>query len=93
MVVTAETKIPDLPLATEILSKPSKEVYDRKLRDFEKKADELKLILEENRYKKRQVFEGGKVDGENVTYREVITENIEEVKKFRSDRRKNIEQL
>jgi hypothetical protein len=51
------------------------------------------LILEENRYKKRQVFEGGKVDGENVTYREVITENIEEVKKFRGDRRKNIEQL
>jgi hypothetical protein len=35
----------------------------------------------------------GKVEGENVTYREVITANIESVKKFRFDIKEHLDKL
>lgn len=53
------------------------------MRELDRKAEEFKITIEENRYKKRQVYEGGKVEGSNVTYRDLITTNIDEVKKFR----------
>lgn len=63
------------------------------MRDLDKKAEELKITVEDAKYKRRQVYEGGKVEGENVTYREVITERIEEVKKFRTDKKQHLDRL
>lgn len=53
------------------------------------------MSVEANRYKRRQVYEGGKVEGMSgdVTYRELIATNIEAVKKVRSERREHLDQL
>jgi|TARA_B110000305_G_C19428671_1_gene635054 hypothetical protein len=75
--------LPELPADSDIKKKPSKDVFDKKMRELDRKAEEYKITIEENRYKKRQVYEGGKVEGSNVTYRDLITSNIDEVKKFR----------
>lgn len=39
------------------------------------------------------MYEGGKVEGQNVTYREVIAERIEEVKKFRAEKKQHLDRL
>jgi hypothetical protein len=63
------------------------------MKELDAEADQLKITVEENKFKRRQVYEGGKVEGENSTYREVITENIESVMKFRSDKKEHIDKL
>jgi len=39
------------------------------------------------------VYEGGKVEGLNVTFKDLIGDNIEEVKKFRNDKRGHLDKL
>ena len=63
------------------------------MKELDAEADQLKITVEENKFKRRQVYESGKVEGENVTYREVITENIEGVKKFRADKKEHLDKL
>lgn len=63
------------------------------MRALTKEAEDLRVIIEENRYKKRQVIEGGKVDGSNVTYYDLISENIDEVKKIRNNKREKLDRL
>jgi uncharacterized coiled-coil DUF342 family protein len=63
------------------------------MKDLDAEAEQLKITVEENKFKRRQVYEGGKVEGENVTYREVITENIEGVKKFRLEKKEHFDKL
>ena len=89
--VTLETKIPELP--KEILKEPSRDAFNQKMKDLDAEAEQLKITVEENKFKRRQVYEGGKVEGENITYREVITENIEEVKKIRSEKKEHLDKL
>jgi hypothetical protein len=60
---------------------------------LKKRAEEFKITVEESKFKRRQVFEGGKLEGENITYREVITENIEEVKKFRNEKKGHLDKM
>jgi hypothetical protein len=76
-----------------MLKEPSRDKFNDEMKGLDKKAEELKITVEESKYKRRQVYEGGKVEGENITYREVITENIEEVKKFRGDKKVHLDKL
>ena len=76
-----------------MLKEPSRDNFNNEMKALDKKAEELKITVEESKFKRRQVYEGGKVEGENVTYREVITENIEEVKKFRNEKKGHLDKL
>ena len=91
MTVTIETVLPALP--KDILKEPSRDEFNKKMKDLDAEAEQLKITVEENKFKRRQVYEGGKVEGENVTYREVITENIEEVKKYRANKKEHLDKL
>lgn len=57
------------------------------MKDLDKKADELKVNVQAYRSQRNKVYEGGKVDGGDVTYRDLIMSNIEEVKKVRAKHR------
>jgi uncharacterized coiled-coil DUF342 family protein len=91
MTVTVDTVLPELP--KDIIKEPSRDDFNKKMKDLDAEAEQLKITVEENKFKRRQVYEGGKVEGENVTYREVITENIEEVKKFRANKKDHLDKL
>lgn len=91
MTVTVDTVLPELP--KDIIKEPSRDDFNKKMKDLDAEAEQLKITVEENKFKRRQVYEGGKVEGENVTYREVITENIEEVKKFRANKKEHLDKL
>ena len=54
------------------------------MKDLDRRAEELKASVEENRFKRNRVYEGGKIDGGDVTFKDLIMSNIEEVKKVRS---------
>ena len=91
MTVSLETKIPELP--EEILKKPSKDDFDKKMREQDKIADEQRVIIEESKFKRRQVYDNGRVEGSNVTYKDLISGNIDEVKKFRNEKKAHLEKL
>lgn len=91
--VTKDTVIPDLPKGEEILKDPNEDVFNQKMRDLDKKAIELKEKVEEAKLKRKQVYEGGKIEGGNTTYRDLIIANIDEVKKVRSERKDYLEKL
>lgn len=91
MTVTVDTVLPELP--KDIMREPSRDDFNKKMKELDAEAEQLKITVEENKFKRRQVYEGGKVEGENVTYREVITENIEEVKKFRANKKEHLDKI
>ena len=88
-----ETALPELPAQADVLKRPVRDDFEKKMRDLDKRAEVLKVSVEANRYKRRQVYEGGKVEGGDVTYRELLATNIEAVKKVRSERREHLDQL
>jgi len=57
------------------------------MNDYDKEAEELKIEIEDNKYKKRNVREGRLVGDSGVTFRERIGDNLDEIKKFRDDKR------
>ena len=93
MTVSLETKIPELPAPEDILKKPSKDEFDKKMKDQDRIADEQRIIIEESRYKRKQVYDNGRVEGSNVTYKDLISGNIDDVKKFRSEKKSHLEKL
>jgi len=42
------------------------------MRQQDKMVEEKRLIIDEARYNRKQVYEGGRVEGQNVTYRDLI---------------------
>jgi hypothetical protein len=44
------------------------------MRALDKVIEENKIIVEKNKLIKRGVYEGGKIEGSNVTYRDSIME-------------------
>lgn len=86
----ADTKLPELP--SEVLKKPSKDELHAKLDELDKLVEEQRLVADENRYKRRQVLDGGKVS-DNANIREVMGDNIEQVKEFREQRKAHLTNL
>lgn len=63
------------------------------MKDLDKQAEELKVHVEGNRFQRNRVYEGGKVEGGDVTYRDLIMSNIDEVKKVRAKHREHLDKL
>jgi len=49
--------------------------------------------MDNGRYQRKQVYEGGKIEGSNITYKEVLSGNIEDVKQIKAERRIKIDRL
>jgi len=60
---------------------------------LDKVIDEKKIIVEKNKLIKRGVFEGGKIEGSNVTYRDSIIEQGEQIKQIRNQRRAHLDEM
>lgn len=93
LVVTLDTKIPALPATDKIVKRPQREEFQKKMRALDQRAEELKASVEANRAQRSRVYEGGKVEGGEVTYRDVIMTNIEDVKKVRAQHREHLDKL
>lgn len=72
--MTASTVIEELPSIADTLKKPSKDEFNKKMNALDKVIEEKKIIVERNKLIKRGVYEGGKIEGSNVTYRDSIIE-------------------
>ena len=93
IVVAADTEIPALPAPNEIKTKPSKDEFDRKMRELDRIVEDKKIKNEEARHHRRIVHEGGKIDGSNADYRDQINMQGDEIKKHRAERRANLDKL
>ena len=88
-----DTEIPELPPASKIVKKPVHEDFQKKMRQLDERAGELKAIVEAARQQRTRVYEGGKVEGGEVTYREMIMTNIEDVRKVRAQHKEHLDKL
>ena len=93
LVVALDTKIPELPAPDKIVKAPVREDFQKKMRELDRRAEELKASVEANRHQRSRVYEGGKVEGGEVTYRDLIMSNIEDVKKVRAQHREQLDKL
>ena len=93
LVVTLDTEIPELPPAAKIVKKPVHEDFQKKMRQLDQRADELRAGVDVAREQRAQVYDGGKVEGGEVTYREVIMTNIEDVRKVRAQHKEHLDKL
>lgn len=59
--VSIDTVLPELPAAEDLIKMPNQDLFKKKMRDLDQAAENKKMTLEQSRYNKRQVFEGGKV--------------------------------
>lgn len=62
-VLGKDEKIPELPTGDEIKKKPSKDEFDRKMKELDERANQKRALIEELRLKRKLVYEGGKVEG------------------------------
>jgi hypothetical protein len=46
-----------------LLKEPSRDGFNNEMKALDKQAEELKITVEESKFKRRQVYEGGKVEG------------------------------
>lgn len=82
--------MPELP--TDIKKKPSKDEYDNQMKQMDAQANELRIKIEELRHNRKMVFEGGRGDATD-SYHDLISSNIEEVKKIRNEKRGKLERM
>ena len=86
-------KVPELPPMDEIKKRPSRDEFDRKMKEMTAQALKWKEQSDENRLKRQMIYDGGKVDGSNVTYRDLLSKDIEEIKKHKNQRREQIDRV
>ena len=51
MTVTIDTVLPELP--KEILKEPSRDDFNKKMKELDAEAEQLKITVEENKFKRR----------------------------------------
>lgn len=93
VVVTLDTKIPEFPAPDKVVKRPVREDFQKKMRELDQRAEALKASVEAARHQRSRVYEGGKVEGGDVTYRDLIMSNIEDVKKVRAQHREQLDKL
>ena len=90
---TKDTVIPDMPTKEERLKEPSKPEFERVMGIEDVKINEKRAKQNELRKKRREIIDGGKVSGSNLTYRESLSAKISELKGVNDTKRKMQGQL
>jgi len=63
------------------------------MKELDARAIELRVLIEENRHKRKQVYDGGQVEGSNMSYRDLLNDKFDEVKKIQSQKRSKLDRL
>jgi hypothetical protein len=69
------------------LKEPVKEEYEKKMKDLDNKIQAIRDKINNLSNKKKETREGGKVQGSQLTFREVLNQKIEEIKGLRDQKR------
>lgn len=85
--VTVDTEVPEMPAKDKILKLPSKEQFDDEMAKHDKKIADLRKQKSDCHTKRREIIEGGKVVGSTMTYREALTNKVNELKSHNEEKR------
>lgn len=85
--VTATTELPQLPPKDQILKQPVKEVFEEEMARLDLKIKELRTTKDELHSKRREIIDGGKMQGSSMTYREHLSGKINELKEINIKKR------
>lgn len=76
-----------MPAKDAILKLPAKEAFEEEMAKLDLKIKELRNTKEDLHTKRREVIDGGKVQGSSMTYREVLSGKINELKAINAKKR------
>jgi len=82
-VVTMDTEVPAIVEKSLRKKEPSKEEFEKKMKDFDNKIMQIRDKINELSFKKKETREGGKVSGTQISYREFMNQKIEEIRVLR----------
>lgn len=64
------------------------------MKELDDTANAKRIQIEDARLKRKHVYDGGKVEGnENITYRDLLSTNIDDIKKMKSEQRVHFDKL
>jgi len=69
-----------MPEKSEILKQPSHEAFEEEMAKLDQKIKQLRTQKEDLHQKRREIIDGGKMQGSSMTYREVLSSKINSLK-------------
>ena len=87
VVVTAETEVPAIVEKSLRKKEPSKEEYEKKMKELDNKIMQIREHINTLSLKKKEAREGGKVKGTTISYKEFLNQKIEEIRGLRDQKR------
>ena len=85
---TKETEIEEAPPLKDRLREPSKAEFDKEMATEDVKINERRAKQNDLRKKRREIIDGGRVSGGDMTYREALSSKISELKEVNNMKRK-----
>ena len=85
---TKETEIEEAPPLKDRLREPSKAEFDKEMATEDAKINERRAKQNDLRKKRREIIDGGRVSGGDMTYREALSSKISELKEVNNMKRK-----
>lgn len=86
--VTAETEVPPIIPKESRKKNPDRSEYEKKLHEYDTKIEALRDKIRSTGAKKKDVLEGGKMSGSQLTFRQGLQQKIEEHKVLREQMNK-----
>ena len=71
----------------DILKQPSHEQFEEEMAKLDQKIKELRTKKEDLHQKRREIIDGGKMQGSSMTYREVLSQKINSMKEVNNKKR------
>jgi chromosome segregation ATPase len=87
VVVTAETEVPATVEKSLRKKEPSKDEYEKKMKELDSKIMQIREHINTLSLKKKEAREGGKVKGTTISYKEFLNQKIEEIRGLRDQKR------
>ena len=85
--VTLDMEVAEMPTKEQLIKNPVKEAFDKKLADLDTKINHLRANQKNLHTKRKEVIDGGKVNGGNMTYRETLTTKINALREVNAKKR------
>ncbi len=91
--LTAETEVPVVPAKEERLKPVDKPEFEKKMRSLDNQVDKLRDQIRKINMKKKDLHEGAKVSGSDMTYRDLLRKKIDEIKELKNNKREVVDEI
>ncbi len=91
--MTVDTKIPAYPAKEDRKKKPDKQEYEKKIDLLIAEADHKKELIRTFNKDKREILQGGKIEGEKMTFQQHLDTEFKKLKQLKDQKREMLNKI